>query len=81
MLDGQGILPPCKAKNRRNTCRISRFFNVAGREKAYPCDVREDFEWDLKVSLMRTHLGMQSARAAPKMLERHKAFLCSVQAL
>ena len=31
MADGRGILPPCKAKNRRNTGRISRFFNAAGR--------------------------------------------------
>ena len=36
MLDGRGILPPCKAKNHRNPLWISRFFNAARRLKARP---------------------------------------------
>ena len=40
MPDGRGILPSCKAKNRRNTGCISRFFNAAGRQKARPDGVQ-----------------------------------------
>ena len=40
MQAGQGIFPPCKAKNRSNTWCIARFFNAAGREKTWPDCVR-----------------------------------------
>ncbi len=40
MQAGQGIFPPCKAKNRSNTWCIARFFNAAGREKTWPDGVR-----------------------------------------
>jgi len=35
-LAGRGIWLSCKAKNRRNTLCISRFFNAAGRPKTRP---------------------------------------------
>ena len=40
MPDGRGILPARKAKNRRNTWCISRFFNAAGRQKTRPDGVQ-----------------------------------------
>ncbi len=40
MPDGRGVLPSCKAKNRRNTLCISRFFNAAGRKKTRPDGVQ-----------------------------------------
>ena len=40
MPDGRGVLPSCKAKNRRNTWCISRFFNAAGRQKTRPDGVQ-----------------------------------------